>query len=121
MPRRILIQCSTPVAKSAVVRRSIDGVEHVVISSKTLPDDIVMNGGLYPADEIAKGFASLERTLAPVEHPTDANGNFISATDPTAIHNFYAGAFNQNVTREDGRVSVDKVINVAEALKTEAT
>lgn len=123
MPRkvnkRILIQCSTTVDRNAVSRKSIGGVEHIVISSHTLPDDIVMNGGLYPADEIANSFATLERTLAPVEHPTDAQGNFISANDPVAIHNFYAGAFNENVRRENGRVSIDKVINVQEALKTD--
>jgi len=117
--QRILVQCSTPVARDAVKRMNIDGVEHVVISSKTLPDDVVMNGGLYPGDEIAKGFKTLERTLAPVEHPTDTDGNFISAADPTAIHNFYAGAFNDNVRREDGRVMVDKVVNVQEAKKTD--
>lgn len=119
MFKRILIQCATLVARNAVKRMVIDGVEHVVIRSMTLPDDIVMNGGLYPADEIEKSYKSLERTLAPVEHPTDSAGSFISATDPTAIHNFYAGAFNQNVRRENGRVAVDKVINVAEALKTD--
>ena len=103
MPKRILIQCQTVVSRDAVRRETIDGVEHIIISSRTLPDNIVMNGGLYPAEEIAKGFASLERTLAPVEHPLNANGQFISATDPTAIHNFYAGAFNQNVRQEGGR------------------
>lgn len=117
--KRILIQCSTTVNRDAVTRRTVDGVEHVVISSATLPDDIVMNGGLYPAEEIAKSFMSLERTLAPVEHPTDSGGMFISANDPIAIHNFYAGAFNENVRRENGRVMVDKVINVAEAMKTD--
>ena len=110
--KRILMQCTTPVARDAVRRETIDGVEHVIITSKTLPDNIVMNGGLYPGEEIEKGFQTLERTLAPVEHPTDAKGNFISATDPAAIHNFYAGAFNTNVTRKDGRVSIDKTISV---------
>jgi len=107
------------VDRTAVSRKSIGGVEHIIVSSHTLPDDIVMNGGLYPADEIAASFATLERTLAPVEHPTDADGNFISANDPVAIHNYYAGAFNENVRQEDGRVSIDKVINVQEALKTD--
>ena len=119
MLKHILIQCATLVARNAVSRRTIDGVEHIVISSMTLPNDIVMNGGLYPAEEITKSFESLERTLAPVEHPTDAQGNFISATDPAAIHNFYAGAFNENVRQVDGRVAVDKVINVQEAKKTD--
>ena len=119
MLKQILIQCASLVARDAVKRVNIDGVEHIVISSMTLPDDIVMNGGLYPADEIAKSYLGLNRTLAPVEHPTDAEGNYISASDPAAIHNFYAGAYNDNARRENGRVSVDKVINVAEARKTD--
>lgn len=119
MPKRVLMQCSTQVNRDAVKRKTVNGVEHIVVSSFTLPDDVVMNGGLYPAEEIAKSYASLERTLAPIEHPVDADGQYISASDPTAIHNFYAGAFNENVRRENGRVHIDKVINVQEALKSE--
>lgn len=115
---RVMIQCRTVVNRDAVRRESIDGVEHVIVSSATLPDDVVMNGGLYPAEEIAKSFESLELTLAPVEHPS-INGQFISANDPRAIHDFHAGAFNMNVRREDGRVHIDKFINVAEAMKTD--
>lgn len=116
--KRKYVQCSAPVKKNAVTRKTVDGVEHIVVSSFTLPDDVVMNGGLYPADEIAKSFAGLERTLAPVEHP-HLNGQFLPATDPHAIHNFYAGAFNANVTRQNGRVHLEKHINVQEAMKTE--
>lgn len=116
---KVMVQCASLVKKDAVIRKVIDGVEHIIISSFTLPDNIVMNGILYPADEIANSFASLERTLAPIEHPSDSNGNFISANDPTAIHNFHGGAFNQNVRQENGRIHIDKVINVVEAQKTE--
>jgi len=116
---RVMMQCTTVVDRDAVQRQNIDGVEHIVISSFTLPDNIVMNGGLYPAEEIDKSFESLERTLAPVEHPTDSSGNFISANDPFAIHNFHAGAFNTNVTKEGNRIKIDKFVNVQEALKTE--
>lgn len=113
------IQCSTKINKSAVRREVIDGVEHVIVSSFTLPDNIVMNGLLYPADEIAKGFNTLEQTLAPIEHPQDKDGNFISANTAYAINNFYAGAYNVNVTRADGRVHIEKFINVQEAMKTD--
>ena len=119
MPKKIMVQCSTRIHKADISRSSIAGVEHIVVSSATLPDNVVMNGGLYPAEEIEKGFATLERTLAPVEHPVDSNGNFLSASDPVAIHGFHAGAFNTNVRRENGRVLVDKTVNVQEALKTE--
>lgn len=117
--KRRMIQCATAVNRDAIRRESINGVEHIIVSSFTLPDDVVMNGGLYPADEIERGFHTLERTLAPVEHPTDSQGNFISASDPEAIHNFHAGAFNCNVARENGRVHIEKFINVQEALKTD--
>ena len=116
---KVMVQCASLVNKDAVKREVINGIEHIVISSFTLPDDIVMNGGLYPAEEIANSFASLERTLAPIEHPSDSNGNFISANDPDAIHNFHGGAFNRNVRQENGRIHIDKVINVVEAQKTE--
>lgn len=114
-----MLQCKTRVNKSAIKRCTINGVEHISVSSSTLPDDIVMNGDLYPAEEIAKSFQTLERTLAPVEHPTDPDGNYISASDPYAINNFYAGAYNVNVKRENGRVHLEKMINVQEALKTD--
>ncbi len=117
--KKKMVQCATRINRGAVRRESIAGVEHVIVSSFTLPDDVVMNGGLYPADEIARSFGSLEDTLAPIEHPQDANGNFISASSPHAIHNFHAGAFNVNVSRKDGRVHIEKHINVQEALKTE--
>lgn len=119
MLKKKLIHCSQKVSRDAVRRETINGVEHVIVSSYTLPDDVVMNGGLYPAEAIKSSYETLERTLAPVEHPTDASGNFISAADPEAINNFYAGAYNKNVVRENGRVRVDKVINVQEALKSD--
>ena len=119
MPKKIMLQCATVVNRDAVRRETIDGVEHIIVSSFTLPDNVVMNGGLYPAEEIEKSFSSLERTLAPVEHPIDNDGNFLSASDPIAIHNFHAGAFNVNVTRKDGRVHIEKFINVQQALKSE--
>ncbi len=116
---RVMMHCATNVDKTAIKRKVINGVEHVIISSYTLPDNIVMNGGLYPAEEIANSFKSLERTLAPIEHPQDSDGAFISASDPEAIHNFHAGAFNVNVTQEDGRIHIEKHVNVVEAKKSD--
>ena len=116
---QILIQCATEVNRDSVRREVIDGAEHIIISSFTLPDNIVMNGGLYPAAAIAESFQTLERTLAPVEHPQDASGNFLSASDPIAISNFHAGAHNENVRQEDGRIKIDKHIIVQDAMKTE--
>lgn len=117
--KRKMVQCVSVVNRKDISRKKINGVEHVIVSSYTLPDNVVMNDILYPAEEIAKGYKSLERTLAPIEHPTNSSGEYISANDPDAIHNFHAGAFNVNVTRANGRVHIEKHINVAEAVKTE--
>lgn len=119
MGKRTLVLCSHQVDKSAVSRKVIDGVEHIIVKSFPISDGLVMNGGLYPAEEIAKSFSSLNETLAPVEHPKDSKGNFISASAPHAIHNYHAGAFNMNAKYENGRVSVEKHINVPEAMKSE--
>lgn len=112
------LHCRTKVDRGAITRQSIDGIEHIIIKSSTLPDDIVMNGKLYPASVIAESYETLELTFAPVEHPT-INGQEVSAYDPRTMHSFYAGAYNMNVTRKNGRVWVDKYINVQEALKSE--
>lgn len=119
MKNRKMVQCLARVNKGHIRRQTIDGIENIIVSSYTLPDNIVMNDVLYPANEIEKSYKSLERTLAPVEHPMNSSGEYISATDPEAINNYYAGAYNINVSRENGRVHIEKYINVHEALKTD--
>lgn len=97
---------------SAMVRRETHGGEsYLVVSSATLPDNVIMNGGLYPADEIEKAYSTLEGTHAPLEHPRDMNGDYCSATHPDAVVNGYIiGAKNRNVRRENGRVLLEKWI-----------
>lgn len=95
-----------------------NGREHLVLPSYTLPDNVVMNGGLYPADEIEKSYASLENTPAPMGHP-QVNGEYVSAYHPAAINGYYAGAFNRNVRREGHRVYLEKWVDV-EFAKTNA-
>ena len=119
MTKRIMLHCDSKINSANVRRKTINGIEHIIVKSKTMPDDIVMNGVFYPAFETAKSFETLERTLAPIEHPVDSDGAFLPASDPVAIHGFHAGAFNMNVRRENGFVQIDKYINVQEALKTD--
>lgn len=95
-----------------------------VVPSYTLPDNCVMNGGLYPAEEIANSFASLEDTPAPLGHPMDAQGNYITANSPEGILYYQCGVFNKNVQRvaDDKygyRVYVEKHIHVPTAMQTE--
>lgn len=102
----------------AVRKEKRNGRDVVIVPSATLPDNIVMNGIKYPADEIAKSFKGLERTPAPLGHPT-VNGKFVSASDPEGLNLGYVGAWNENVRREKGRVLIDKVIDVEVANRSE--
>jgi len=96
-----------------------NGRKVVIVSSATMPDNIVMNDIRYPADEIAKSFATLNRAPAPLGHPM-IGGMFVSARDPEAINMNHVGAWNENVRRDGGRVFLDKVIDVEVANRTEA-
>lgn len=102
-------------ANSAAIRREKrNGRDVIIVPSATLPDDVVMNDILYPAAEIAKSFKTLERTPAPLGHPS-VNGKFLSARDPEGLNQGWIGAWNENVRQEGGRVLLDKVIDVERA------
>lgn len=78
-------------------------------------DDIVMNGMLYPAEQLASGAATLEGKPAPAGHPKDANGRHISALNGEALLSAYAGAICRNARHEGGRTLVDIVVNETQA------
>lgn len=101
----------TTAVGAANIRDEVDGNgrECWVISSATLPDNVVMNEILYPAAEIEKSYKTLEGTPAPLGHPV-VRGELVSATHPEA-YPFLTGAINRNVKREDGRVFIEKWID----------
>lgn len=102
----------------AVRKEKRNGRDVVIVPSATLPDGIIMNGVKYPADEIEKSYQTLNRSPAPLGHPL-VNGKFVSARDPEGLNLGYIGAWNENVRREDGRVWLDKVIDVEVASRSE--
>lgn len=114
-----LIFCTQEVNKSNIRRENRKGVEHIVITSFTLPPNIVMNRVLYPEDVTKRDFATFNRTPAPIEHP-QVDGNFVLASDPEADIDFRIGAFNENAQiLEDGRLKLEKVINVKKAMMSD--
>lgn len=113
---RINIRSVANTKAAKKIRRN--GRDLMVVPSATLPDDVVMNGIKYPAGEIEKSFHTLERTPAPLGHPM-VNGMFVSARDPEGINIGWIGAWNENVRRENGRVFLDKVIDVEVANRSE--
>lgn len=110
----IRVNARVLVNNAAIRREVVNGREHIVVPSWTLPDDIVMNGGLYEAAEIAASYKGLENTLAPLGHPM-VDGKEVEARHPLAINAYHVGAFNRNVSRKGGRVYVEKWIDVATA------
>lgn len=93
----------------------INGQEHYVIRGAVpIVDDIVMNGGLYPAEEINNSYQTMERKLMPLGHPM-VNGKYVSANDPQAVNDYYAGAWAQNVSKASDKVVMDVYVNKAVA------
>lgn len=106
---QIRVNVSTQVNNKLIREEVVNGRTFIVVPSKTLPDNVVMNGGLYSAKEIAKSFKTLEGTPAPLGHP-EYDGEYISANDARA-YLFNIGGFNKNVERKDGIVHVEKWID----------
>lgn len=94
-----------------------EGREHYVIPSYTLPDNVVMNGGLYTREEIDKHYLQLNHTLAPLGHPM-IDGKHVSARHPMAINSNHVGAWNEAVERKGNRIYMEKWIDIEYALKT---
>lgn len=109
---RVNVSCN--VDNNQIRYENRDGRDVVIVPSATLPDNIVMNGILYPAEEIAKSYKTLEGTPAPLGHPT-VNNMFVPALSPLGLNLGFFGAWNANVTRLNGRVYVEKIIDVERA------
>jgi hypothetical protein len=89
-----------------------------VLPSVTMPDDIIMNDVKYPADEIKNSFMSLDQTPAPMGHPL-VDGKFVSASHPLGLNLAYAGAWNSNPRQKNGRVFMDKMVDIEVAQQSE--
>lgn len=122
---QVRINVRTLVNASKIRRETRDGREVIIVPSATLPDNVVMKGAggpgeavMYPADEIEKAYRGLEGAPAPLGHPM-VNGRYVSARSPEGLARSYVGGHNENVRRENGRVWLDKVIDVQVANQSE--
>lgn len=104
---------SLAINASNISTTTINGQEHYVIRGVVpIVDDIVMNGGLYPAEEINNSYQTMERKLMPIGHPM-VNGKYVSANDPQAVNDYYAGAWAQNVSKAGDKTVNDVYVNKA--------
>lgn len=96
---------------SNITTETIDGKPHIVVRGITpVVDDIVMNRKLYPAAEIEKAYNTLERNPMPLGHPK-VDGKHVSARDVRAVNNYHVGAWLQNVSHKNGKVTGDMYVN----------
>ena len=106
---------SLAINASNISTTTINGQEHYVIRGAVpIVDNIVMNGGLYPAEEINNSYQTMERKLMPLGHPM-VGGKYVSANDPQAVNDYYAGAWAQNVSKASDKVVMDVYVNKAVA------
>lgn len=111
----VRVNIRSRVNKDMISRRTMNGRDQIVIRSVVARDDTTLNGVLYTADELTNAMDTLNRTPAPLGHPTNSAGDFLPALDPEGINGFYFGAYNENPRRDGNRVIVDKVIDVKRA------
>ncbi|MDI3424607.1 DUF2213 domain-containing protein [Enterobacter sp. V87_3] len=96
---------------SNITTETIDGKPHIVVRGITpVVDDIVMNRKLYPAAEIEKAYNTLERNPMPLGHPK-VDGKHVSARDVRAVNEYHVGAWLQNVSHNEGKVTGDMYVN----------
>lgn len=118
MTKKVRVNVRSKITAKKVRREKRYGREKIIVPSTTMPDDIIMNGIKYPANEIANSFEGLDGTPAPLGHPT-LDGKFCSAFATEAYIRNGIGAENENARQEGGRVHVDKVIDVEFASRSE--
>lgn len=117
--KQIRVNMRSSVANASIRReRDENGRQVIIVPSATLPFNVIMNGGLYPKEEIEASYHTLEGTPAPLGHPM-VKGQLVNATHPAAINGYWIGAYNANVRIENNRVLLDKVIDVEVAERTE--
>lgn len=98
---------SLAINASNISTTTINDQEHYVIRGAVpIVDDIVMNGGLYPAEEINNSYQTMEGKLMPLPHPM-VDGKYVSANDPRAINSYHVGAWAQNVSKSGDQVVMD--------------
>lgn len=116
----LLVNISTLVANSEIRTEVVEGVEFTVLPSKTLPPEIVMNGILYPSDEVEATINTLDGSPVTMSHPV-INGKFADAYEPISQAKFgLGGAFNKVRGKSaDGSWIVEKFIPTEQLQNTE--
>lgn len=104
---------------SNISEQIIDGDPHYVIKNVVpVVDDVVMNNGLYPGEEIRKSYHGLDGKPAPYNHPM-IDGKYVSASMTRAANQFGVGAWIENPSHDGTKALVDLKVNKVKAERSE--
>lgn len=100
-----------------IERTEIEGEKYSVIKNvRWLTDNIVLNGGLYSAEENAKGYKTMEGRMMPFSHP-EVNGQYIAISSldspeaAVALGKHYGGVHAQNINKQGSDYFTDVMVN----------
>lgn len=109
--KRTSVNVLSVVNSSNISTETIDGEEHFIVKGVVpIVDDVVMNGGLYPASEINATYKEMDNCFMPLRHP-QINGKYVPASSPEAINKFHVGAYTFNTRKPEDKVMVDMKVN----------
>lgn len=105
----------TVIINSKVSRSKIEhtDTDYILKGIPITVNESVMNGVLYSRVDNEAGMASIVGKPITIDHPTDANGNFISALEGEGLKKFYSGGIVTNYYEKDDIWYVDAEINKA--------
>lgn len=114
---RVNILTAINAASVTINRTEIDGEKYAIIKNVLwMTDGVVLNGGLYAAEDNEKGYPSMDGRLMPFRHP-EVNGEYVaisqldSADVAVALGKHYGGVHAQNVRKSGSDYFVDVMIN----------
>lgn len=109
--KRTSVNVLSVVNSSNITEETIDGEDYIIVKDVVpIVDDVVMNGGLYPAEEINKSFKEMEGVFMPLGHPK-IDGKYVPAGTPEAVNRYHVGAYATNVRKDGHQVKLDMRVN----------
>ena len=109
MKKKMLVNFIQKVNNSDIREETLDGHKYVVLPSKTMPANVVMNKLMYSERQIDKTIQSIDGSPAPIDHPM-VNGQYVDARETRAALEFGAGV-NKLIGKDGDRYSVEKWVN----------
>lgn len=106
-------------AKSEYREEMLEGKKHLVVPVVLARSDVVMNEGLVPEEEMLP--MTWNGVPVTVQHPSTADGGFLSANSPRALEDWCVGrifnaSVSQGILRGEAWIAIDKADQISNTL-----